>query len=232
MTNSLRTHVYVDGFNLYHGCLERGEGRKYRWLNIKLLVEVILKKRFPQFQYDITALKYFTARVKNSPQDQHQTMKQNTYLRGLKTIPNVKVVLGQFLEHKVEMRLVEPLEVLITSPLHKGHTSKEIKKVQVLKREEKGSDVNLASEMIVDCYEKDFDVSVLISNDSDLVLPVKHSMSKGKTVIILNPHKKHAFQLKSYATAMKHIDVEDLRVSQFPDELFDEVGKITKPPRW
>lgn len=40
--------------------------------------------------------------------------------------------------------------------------------VEVLKSEEKGSDVNLATYLLVDCYRSDCDVAVIVSNDSDL----------------------------------------------------------------
>ncbi len=58
MPKKPRTAVYVDGFDLYYGCLRN---TPYRWLDIDKLLQIILPKN------DITLIKYFTARVKPSP---------------------------------------------------------------------------------------------------------------------------------------------------------------------
>lgn len=45
--------------------------------------------------------------------------------------------------------------------------------VEVLDTEEKGSDVNLASFLLIDGYNRDYEQALVISNDSDLVLPIR-----------------------------------------------------------
>jgi hypothetical protein len=57
----MRTSVYVDGFNLYHGCLKRS---KFKWLNLLKLAEVLLP------DHQIEMVKFFTARVSATPDDQ------------------------------------------------------------------------------------------------------------------------------------------------------------------
>ncbi|MFC7624237.1 NYN domain-containing protein [Microlunatus sp. GCM10028923] len=52
----------------------------------------------------------------------------------------------------------------------------------------KGSDVNLATRMLVDAFDQACDVSVLVSNDSDLVLPFSLLGSRfGQTTGLVNP---------------------------------------------
>ena len=46
-------------------------------------------------------------------------------------------------------------------------------KVWVDKTEEKGSDVNLASHLLRDAYNRRFEVAEIITNDSDLAEPVR-----------------------------------------------------------
>jgi hypothetical protein len=61
--------------------------------------------------------------------------------------------------------------------------------VEVIKREEKGSDVNLATYLVADAFRNDADTFVAVTNDSDLMKPlhlVKHEL--GKDIGILNPH--------------------------------------------
>ncbi len=105
--------------------------------------------------------------------------------------------------------------------------------VEVMKTEEKGSDVNLASLMLRDAYLDKFDVAVLISNDSDLSLPLQIIRDEvGKTVGILNPHKKPAFELNKHRDFYKRIRPGVLKQSQFATVLTDGNGTITKPKDW
>ncbi len=123
----LITNVYVDGFNLYYGALRNSP---YRWLNLETLCQLLLPKNV------IGQIKYFTALVSARPTDPHQPVRQQLYLRALATLPKVSVHLGHFLTHDVTMALVVP----------PGQPQKYAK---VIKTEEKGSDVNLATHCIL-----------------------------------------------------------------------------------
>lgn len=62
--------------------------------------------------------------------------------------------------------------------------------VKVIKTEEKGSDVNLALYLLSDGYKNAYDVAVIVSNDSDLLLPIQFAKKElGKKIGILNPQK-------------------------------------------
>ena len=63
--------------------------------------------------------------------------------------------------------------------------------VLIKKTEEKGSDVNLGINLVNDAHKGEFDVAIIISNDSDLaggLRIVKNEL--GKLVEILNPYPK------------------------------------------
>jgi hypothetical protein len=45
--------------------------------------------------------------------------------------------------------------------------------VKVVKIEEKGSDVNLATRLLIDAFDRAFDAAVVITNDSDLAEPIR-----------------------------------------------------------
>jgi uncharacterized LabA/DUF88 family protein len=104
----------------------------------------------------------------------------------------------------------------------------------VIKTEEKGWDVNIATHMIFDGYKGAYDIAVLISNDSDLVEPIKvvrQEFKKG--VIVLNPYpKKPSHELQKYATFVKPIRQGVLAGSQFPVTLQDRNGEFYKPDAW
>jgi len=80
-----RTIVYVDGFNFYYECVK---GSPYRWLNLLRFAELVLPKN------DVIKVKYFTAIVKPTANDQSKAVRQQTYLRALATIPDIEIFLG------------------------------------------------------------------------------------------------------------------------------------------
>ena len=208
----MNTYVYVDGFNLYYGAVK---GTLHKWLNILDLSQRLLKKN------KLSKIKYFTALVTARPGDPDQPSRQQIYLRALKTIPNLEIIYGHFLEHPVKMPLVSSL------------TSK-IKYANVMKTEEKGSDVNIAAHLINDGYKGLYEVAVLITNDSDLVEPIKIVRNELKLVVgILNPHHETpSHELSKYATFVKPIRQGVLAASQFPTTLTDAKGAFHKPPKW
>ena len=108
------------------------------------------------------------------------------------------------------------------------------KHVRVLKTEEKGSDVNIAAHLINDGYQRRYEAAMLISNDSDLVEPVKIVRSELKIPVgVLNPiPDKPSHELRKYATFVKPIRKGVLSASQFPPVLNDSVGTFYKPSSW
>lgn len=139
----LKTNVYIDAFNLYYGALRR---TPYRWLDLAKLCQFMLP------QNTIHQIKYFTALVKPRASNPSKPQRQQIYLRALKTIPNVSIVLGHYLSHEVMMPLAN-------SPREK------LQYIKVIKTEEKGSDVNLATHLLSDAYENVYDIAVVVSND-------------------------------------------------------------------
>lgn len=109
-------------------------------------------------------------------------------------------------------------------------------KAQVFSMEEKGSDVNLAVHLVHDAWKKDFDAAAIITNDTDLVEPIRIvSMELGLPVFLLTPPRGYgaASSLSSVATRVRHINVSHLRASQFPNTINAANGKvIVKPPSW
>lgn len=208
----MKTNVYVDGFNLYYGCLK---GTQYKWLNIAKLCKLILSRD------QINQVKYFTALVSARPGDPDQPIRQQTYLRALSTLPNLSVIQGSFLSHKAYL------------PLAQKYLGFNRDKVWVLRTEEKGSDVNLATHLLNDGYKGEYDLAIVITNDSDLLEPVRIVRSElGLPVGILNPHKHQSWELRRWATFVKQIHPGFLKKSQFPDILSDQDGTFHKPITW
>jgi len=204
----MKTNVYIDGFNLYYGCIKN---TPYHWLNLAKMCELLLPND------DIRCIKYFTALVTSRPSDPDKPLRQQAFLRALKTIPNLEIIFGTFMSHEVTMRL---------SPPNKGFA-------KVIKTEEKGSDVNIATHLLVDGFRGDYELAVVVSNDSDLLEPIKFvTRELGKTVGLFNPQKFQSVALQSHVLFIKQIRRGVLANSLFPDTLTDAQGIFSKPKGW
>ena len=182
-----KAYVYVDGFNFYYGAVK---GSPYRWLDLAALCHRMLPGD------DIVAIKCFTATVTARAHDPQKPNRQQAYLRALRTTPNISIIYGHFLTHSVRMVLTG------TNPP---------KKVWVDKTEEKGSDVNIAAHLLNDGFQGRYEVAVLVSNDSDLMEPVRIVRKEMNLPVgILNPHQHHSVALKPLATFMKRIRQADV----------------------
>jgi hypothetical protein len=205
----MKVYVYVDGFNLYYGCLK---GSPYKWLNIQKLSELL----FPN--HTIAKIKYFTApiKIRENDRDHDKPNRQQIYLRALRTIPELEIIQGTFLSHVVSMRCADG----------SGYA-------RVIKTEEKGTDVNIASHLINDGWQGLYDMAVVISNDSDLVEPVKIVIREmNLPVIVVSPFERNTVELKKIASLCKQIRKGVLHASQFEAVLTDAKGEITRPERW
>jgi len=201
--------IYVDAFNLYYGCLK---GTPYRWLDLGKLCSLLLSN------CTVNRIRYFTARVSARPSDPQQPVRQQAYLRALQTIPGLSIHFGHYLSHTIRMPLANP-------PASGPRT------VEVLKTEEKGSDVNLATYLLLDAFRGEFDLGVVISGDSDLVEPIRVVRGElHKRVGVYSPGQSRALQ--QAADFYRPIRTGVLQASQFPSTLTDAHGTITKPAAW
>lgn len=210
----MRVNVYVDGFNLYYGALK---GTPYRWLDLYTLS----CKLFPRD--GVSRIRYFTALVNPTTGDPQKPQRQQAFIRALQTIPCLSIHYGRFLSRPRRMRLVNPIAGV--PPL-----------VDVIYTEEKGSDVNLASYLLVDAFKDRYDMAVVVSNDSDLVEPIRLVQCEfGLPVGVVNPQRDRRYPsrpLRAVAAFYGHLWPSVLKACQFPPTLRDAHGVIHKPVGW
>jgi uncharacterized LabA/DUF88 family protein len=225
----VRTNLYVDGFNLYYGAAKH---TKLKWVNVIALAQSIL----PGIQINRT--RYFTALVKDGPTNPQQAQRQQTYIRALETLPDLTVHYGRYQSTTKNAKLCRP-----------PHDT-----VRILHSEEKGTDVNVATYMLVDAFRGDCDQLVVITNDSDLAEPIRIINGElNKKVIVLNPYSEDtaarkiaafggnhkarpSFDLKNAAYVVKDIRSGGngchMTQAQLPHTLTDKNGTITIPVSW
>ncbi len=207
------TNVYVDGFNLYYRALK---DTPFRWLDLWKLAEAL----FPRDT--IHRVCYFTALLDARPGNPSQPQRQQAYLRALATLPGFEIYRGAFRSGSKWRPLVEPAPGM---PRY----------VLVRNSEEKGSDVNLATRLLVDGFTGEYEQAVVVSNDADFAGAMRYVRDDlGIRVVLVNPDPRKASpkDLSKAATYVKRLWKSHLRRSQFPARLADGVGVITKPVEW
>ncbi|MCZ6653815.1 MAG: NYN domain-containing protein [Planctomycetota bacterium] len=101
-----------------------------------------------------------------------------------------------------------------------------------LSHEEKMTDVNRATEMLTGAFENRFDTAVLVSADSDLVVPieaVRRLFPAKRLVVALLPARAYV-ELRKVASAWLTIGRRTIRKSQFPDRVIKSDGFVLERP--
>ena len=222
----LNTIVYIDGLNLYYSL----KNTPYKWLNIKALIETVLDSSW----HNIVAIKYFTARVQSTLTDPSKDSRQDIFLQAIQTLQKVEIVYGKFKKRDIKAPLL----------IKNQEKLKQVQKImgksvfQFSKYEEKETDVNIATHIMYDCCKENISSIVLLSNDTDLKLPIWFARKKFKNrVIVITPpeNRKGSLTLKTAQQHLqkishKNISLEEVHFknNQFPDV----VGGISKPKSW
>lgn len=215
----MQTIVYIDGFNLYYGAC-RAAGR--RWLNPLALAQRLLPND------EIVEIAYFTANIKRDPEDPGAQDRQRLYHRALQTIPNLEIFLGRYISKRVRGELVDA-------------APDEMPRRAVITYEEKGTDVNLATRLLLDGFNRRYESAAVISNDGDLKMPVQVVREElGLHVTVVNPvlHSKHRSAALSPDplppnASFIRLSARDVTDCQFPEQVVSPKGaRLIKPETW
>ncbi len=211
----MATRFYIDGYNLYYGLLKDRSNVKSgaKWLDLHRLACRLMPKE------EVDRVYFFTARVSSPASDPGLDTRQDTYLRALATNPKVTVVEGKFVTRPRRLFLADGTP----------------NRVEVLVNEEKGSDVNLATHLVADGFRGSYDKAVVVSNDSDLVTPIRLVKEElGRFVRVLSPHRsdKASKDLVSASSHHGHLHLDLLLECQLPNEVEGPTGTIRRPASW
>ena len=143
------------------------------------------------------------------PANPWQAQRQLIYLRALATLPGLDVHYRAFRSGVRRRPLTEPAPGL---PTH----------VLVRDSEEKGSDVNLATRLLVDGFSGEYEQAVIVSNDADFATAMRYvrdSLSLRVTLVNPDAGNPSPRDLSNSATYVRRLWRSHLRRSQFPDTL-------------
>ena len=202
---------YVDGFNLYHAINDRrnpaGEPayKKYKWLDLVALCKMYLQK--DQILKDVY---YFTALA---TWNERKVNKHQVYIRALKAV-GVKIIYGRFQGKDRECKNCHAM--------FKTH-------------EEKLTDVNIATRLLIDAQRNKFDRAIIVSGDNDLA-PAIHAAKElypTKQIGVIVPiDRMPTRNLKTAAHFHHRMTEQHLQSAQLPDEIKSGDSIIRKPDDW
>jgi uncharacterized LabA/DUF88 family protein len=237
-----RIGVYIDGFNLYYGGNKLVGNSSWKWLDVRKLVQDHLPASEPWLSGEIIRVVYSTAEV-TKPAETLQ--RQQAYIEALRVSGSVDhVVYGKYKTYQDQnfaalgyyskfKRVSLPSDPL-PKELWFSLDSDNLVVVSHERKEEKGSDVNLASNLLIDLLTDKLDAAVVITNDTDLAFPINYSRQL-VPVGLINPRgSKTPTDLKGSPTegVGNHwwytLKAEDLLSAQLPDEF----EGLTRPGQW
>ncbi|EOX3604326.1 NYN domain-containing protein, partial [Escherichia coli] len=173
-------------------------------------------------------INYYTARISGRI-DSDAPRRQQIYFNALKSIDNLSIHYGTFSVNESRMFLVQPLDF----KHHLKNPNQKIKFANVLKTEEKGSDVNLGCHLVRDGFQGKYEKAVIITNDTDLAEPMRVVKSELSLYIeLLSPVNKPARTLSAICDKVTLISDQSIADSQFEDVIVVGEKTVTKPAQW
>jgi uncharacterized LabA/DUF88 family protein len=243
----MRVRAYVDGFNLYYGarrCCGRGTAG-WRWLNLRALIENVVSTQGAWTQVDLQKVTYCTARV-DAVTNPEAHRDQDVYLKAIAKSGSVDwIEYGNYVARTKSALLARRGKqgrpeihhsnwpVMIQTDRGDDVPSARFM-VSYLHLEEKGSDVNLASHMLLDVLQNEVDGVIVLSNDSDLAFPIR-AVRERVPVAVINPYNGYIAGDLTGAKedgAGRHwwwkLNEKTYRSHQLPDP----IDGFTKPQGW
>lgn len=212
-----RVAFLIDGFNFYHSVREvsKDSGANYRWLDIKALCSSFL----PEIGRDAVceAVYYFSALATHAEAWRPGTVKRHSAYIGALGATGVVVSLSSF--------KAKPIKVKCPG----CKTWQEI-----IRHEEKETDVAIASKLIELAIGKTADSVVIVTGDTDVIPAIKTARAlSAKPVYMLYPARRRNGAFQGVANAGWRIKEKHYAAYQLPDPVVLSDGTtIDKPREW
>ena len=215
-----RVYVYIDGFNLYYGAIKNKP--QYKWLDLVAFSERLMGGD------NVLKVKYFTAKVLGF----QNRKRQETYWDALRHLyPNKIEIIEGFFRTESKHRPIAYYQCDKKPNRSSGNL------IWIYDTIEKCTDVNLAVNLLKDAWidGNQFDISLIVSNDSDLLEALKYiKIELKREVILANPFLWQkwgiADELRKLNLPKRKIKESQLLNCPLPDSISGT--SITKPLEW
>ncbi len=211
---SLRVTFLVDGFNLYHSLrdAEKKTGVRCKWLDLRAFCQAHLQ--FFGRDARLEEVYYFSAYATHlAARNPHVVTRHQILVRAFEHT-RVKVEMGHFKPKDVHCYLC---------------------KREIVRHEEKETDVALAVRLVELVVTDRCDVAVVLTGDTDIAPGIRTALrlAPTKRVCVLAPYRRANAELKQLAHQVIKVRAETYAQHLFPGELTLADGrKLTKPATW
>lgn len=236
---SLRTRIYIDGYNFYYGCLR---GTPHKWLDpLPLFEKHILPSalvrdgdgRIRQSTLLTSpSIKFFTAKIIESvaraPDSVSSQARYHTALRKLHG-DRIELIEGYYAVNKMKVRIVDAERP--------DRAPRECQEIQAWKVEEKQSDVNLALQAYHDAITGQIDHAVIVTNDTDIAPALEMIKAHTRVLIgVIVPTIDHTRRPNTDLVRLAHwtreyVNESELAACQLPRVIHSR-KPTTKPESW
>lgn len=241
----MKVGVYIDGYNLYYGARSLcGRGTAgWRWLDVRGLASALLPSSWSGAAIDRVV--FCTARIDAASNPSGQA-DQDVYLKALLTSGSADHIEYGYYVSRVKRaplatpdRKGRPILTRADWPVKVRDSNAAAVPdaefmVSYAYREEKGSDVNVASHLLLDVLGGTVEAAIVFSNDSDLRYPLIEAR-KRVPVGLINPSPNWlagALKGEPGEGAGSHwwrkLTAAEIEANQLPDP----VGSYRKPAEW
>lgn len=224
----MKTNIYVDGTNLFYGCLKNSP---HKWLDLKkLLFDHVVHEQTPSAT--LGQIKYYTADIKSKVASRGETSRQaqERYHRALEAYrpDELSIIKGFY-----SLRWANPLAY--------RHPPDKAERHEVWRLEEKQTDVNIAIDSYRDAARGAINQVVFVSNDADLaraLMAIREDFGDRVTIGVIHPLRKGSRRVASRSLTQwshwtrRYFLDEELDASHLPDVIPRRRKAIKKPDHW
>ena len=234
----LRTRIYIDGYNLYYGCLKRTH---LKWLDQLALFEkgilpsvtAVVDGHALASEIQPVGIKFFTAPILEQAAKASDSIQcQEQYHAALsKHQPGrVETIKGYYSLTEARAKVIDPFD--------RKKWPRDCQSADIWKLEEKQTDVNLALHAVKDALVGDIEHIVIVTNDTDIAPALEMIRAHTKAVIgLVIPTTDHErvpnADLVKYAHWVRtHITEAELKAAQLPRVIAGGRRPVSKPDSW
>ena len=218
MNNINKAIVYIDGFNLYYGITSKG-WNQYKWLDLISFSQTLIP-----IDHQLCQVRYFTSRITG---DTEKHNRQQKYINAiiLHSGMMIDIKYGNYKKFDSHCKYCQSRPVYC---LKCGN--------EYSKHNEKKTDVNVTTAMLLDCFEKRTDCIILVSGDSDYETPLLeiNRHFPGVQKIVAFPPKRRNPSLYKCCDQYFDITENSFKNCLLPNPVISPINgkKITKPSEW
>lgn len=177
--------IFIDGSNVFHDWQAAKTGTQ---MDIKKYIDLV-KSKFPDIEFVRTY--YFTS----------ETTSNKSFLHNVNRLPYCEVITGRLQEKKIKLD-----KYSVSCPSCRTSITREITTYV-----DKGTDVNIAVEMLRHGFNHTYDTAVLISRDADFssVVRILKTLGRNVELILFDTSKDFAQELTDCVDNVIILDAND-----------------------